>query len=177
MVDACKYVHISESLIDKKKQQSIYNLNYAVIECIFRDLGVKVIWYEDFDDLPVLIEEVFALKANAHIETGELLKQTESKIKEIQNIENKIQESIGTSWSDEGVWRFLSLKDQYGERYQNLINEVNDMLTELSNRADPSDFEVLQKIRNNFPTYNNSVVGYAELFTPWFNFVKKLLRI
>lgn len=83
---------------------------------------MKVIWYEDFDDLPVLIEEVFALKANAHIETGELHMQTESKIKEIQNIENKIQESIGTSWSDEGVWRFLSLKDQYGERYLTFLN-------------------------------------------------------
>lgn len=176
MLEACKYVHISESLIDKKKQQDIYSLNYTVIECIFRDLGVKVIWFEDFDDLPSLIEEVFGLEINAHLMTEDLLKQTESKIKEIQNVENEVQKVIGASWSDVGVLEFISLKDKYGEKYQNLINEVTDMLTELSNRVDSTDIEVLQKIRNNFPTYNNSISGYAELFTPWFNFVKSLLE-
>ena len=176
MLDACKYVHISGSLIDKKKQQDIYSLNYTVIECIFRDLGVKVIWFEDFDDLPSLIEEVFGLEINAHLMTEDLLKQTESKIKEIQNVENEVQKVIGSSWSDVGVLEFISLKDKYGEKYQNLINEVTDMLTELSNRVDSTDIEVLQKIRNNFPTYNNSISGYAELFTPWFNFVKSLLE-
>lgn len=176
MLDACKYVHISGSLIDKKKQQDIYSLNYTVIECIFRDLGVKVIWFEDFDDLPSLIEEVFGLEINAHLMTEDLLKQTESKIKEIQNVENEVQKVIGSSWSDVGVLEFISLKDKYGEKYQNLVNEVTDMLTELSNRVDTADIEVLQKIRNNFPTYNNSISGYAELFTPWFNFVKSLLE-
>lgn len=176
MLDACKYVHISGSLIDKKKQQDIYSLNYTVIECIFRDLGVKVIWFEDFDDLPSLIEEVFGLEINAHLMTEDLLKQTESKIKEIQNVEDEVQKVIGSSWSDVGVLEFISLKDKYGEKYQNLINEVTDMLTELSNRVDSTDIEVLQKIRNNFPTYNNSISGYAELFTPWFNFVKSLLE-
>lgn len=176
MLDACKYVHISGSLIDKKKQQDIYSLNYTVIECIFRDLGVKVIWFEDFDDLPSLIEEVFGLEINAHLMTEDLLKQTESKIKAIQDVENEVQKVIGSSWSDVGVLEFISLKDKYGEKYQNLINEVTDMLTELSNRVDSTDIEVLQKIRNNFPTYNNSISGYAELFTPWFNFVKSLLE-
>lgn len=176
MVDACKYVHISGSLIDKKKQQDIYSLNYTVIECIFRDLGVKVIWFEDFNDLPSLIEEVFGLETNAHLKTEDLLKQTESKIKAIQDVENEVQKVIGSSWSDVGVLEFISLKDKYGEKYQNLINEVTDMLTELSNRVDSTDIEVLQKIRNNFPTYNNSISGYAELFTPWFNFVKSLLE-
>ena len=176
MVDACKYVHISGSLIDKKKQHDIYSLNYTVIECIFRDLGVKVIWFEDFNDLPSLIEEVFGLESNAHLKTEDLLKQTESKIKEIQDVENEVQKVIGASWSDVGVLEFISLKDKYGEKYQNLINEVTDMLTELSNRVDSTDIEVLQKIRNNFPTYNNSISGYAELFTPWFNFVKSLLE-
>ena len=151
-------------------------MNYTVIECIFRDLGVKVIWFDDLNDLPPLIEEVFGLETNALLETGDLLNQTESKIKEIQNIENEVQRVIGSSWSDVGVLGFISLKDKYGEKYQNLVNEVTDMLTELSNRVDTADIEVLQKIRNNFPTYNNSISGYAELFTPWFNFVKSLLE-
>lgn len=176
MLDACKYVHISRSLIDKKIRKDIYSLNYTVIECIFRDLGVKVIWFDDFNDLPPLIEEVFGLETNALLETEDLLKQTESKIKEIQDIENEVQKVIGSSWSDVGVLGFISLKDKYGEKYQNLVNEVTDMLTELSNRVDAADIEVLQKIRNNFPTYNNSISGYAELFTPWFNFVKSLLE-
>lgn len=176
MLDACKYVHISRSLIDKKIRKDIYSLNYTVIECIFRDLGVKVIWFDDLNDLPPLIEEVFGLETNALLETGDLLNQTESRIKEIQNIENEVQRVIGSSWSDVGVLGFISLKDKYGEKYQNLVNEVTDMLTELSNRVDTADIEVLQKIRNNFPTYNNSISGYAELFTPWFNFVKSLLE-
>ena len=176
MVDACKYVHISGCLIDKKMRKNIYSLNYTVIECIFLGLGVKVIWFEDFDELPSLIEEVFGLETNTHLKTGDLLKQTESKIKEIQDIEKEVQKVIGSSWSDVGVLKFISLKDKYGEKYQNLINEVTDMLTGLSNRADSADKEVLQKIRNNFPVYNNSISGYAELFTPWFNFVKSLLE-
>lgn len=176
MLDACKYVHISRSLIDKKIRKDIYSLNYTVIECIFRDLGVKVIWFDDLNDLPPLIEEVFGLETNALLETEDLLNQTESKIKEIQDIENEVQRVIGSSWSDVGVLGFISLKDKYGEKYQNLVNEVTDMLTELSNRVDTADIKVLQKIRNNFPTYNNSISGYAELFTPWFNFVKSLLE-
>lgn len=32
---SCKYVHVSESLIDKTKQKEIYDLNYTVIESIF----------------------------------------------------------------------------------------------------------------------------------------------
>lgn len=176
MLDACKYVHISRSLIDKKIRKDIYSLNYTVIECIFRDLGVKVIWFDDLNDLPPLIEEVFGLETNALLETEDLLNQTESKIKEILDIENEVQRVIGSSWSDVGVLGFISLKDKYGEKYQNLVNEVTDMLTELSNRVDTADIEVLQKIRNNFPTYNNSISGYAELFTPWFNFVKSLLE-
>lgn len=40
----CRYVHVSGSLIDTTKQKEIYDLNYSVIESIFFDLGVNVIW-------------------------------------------------------------------------------------------------------------------------------------
>lgn len=57
--NTCKYVHVSKSLIDEKKQKEIYNLNYGVIERIFRELGVQVIWYEKYEDLPNLLARVF----------------------------------------------------------------------------------------------------------------------
>ena len=60
----CKYVHISESMIDKKKQNEIYDFNYRVIEEIFMKLGVRVIWFEEFDDLPVLVAKVFKIPFN-----------------------------------------------------------------------------------------------------------------
>ena len=60
---SCKYVHVSESLIDKKKQKEIYDLNYTVIESLFMELGVKVIWFEEFDELPELVAEVFELSS------------------------------------------------------------------------------------------------------------------
>ena len=63
----CKYVHISESLIDKKKQNEIYDLNYRVIEEIFMKLGVRVIWFEEFDDLPGLVAKVFKIPFNVAV--------------------------------------------------------------------------------------------------------------
>ena len=57
--DTCKYVQISERLIDKKKQSEIYALNYMVFENIYRQLGVNVIWYEDYSEIPTLLKKVF----------------------------------------------------------------------------------------------------------------------
>lgn len=54
-------MHVSESLIDKTKQKEIYDLNYTVIESIFLELGVQVIWFESFDELPSLVARVFGL--------------------------------------------------------------------------------------------------------------------
>lgn len=79
-------------------------MNYTVIECIFRDLGVKVIWFDDLNDLPPLIEEVFGLETNALLETEDLLNQTESKIKEIQDIEMRFKGSLDHLGLTLGFW-------------------------------------------------------------------------
>lgn len=60
--NSCRYIHVSESLIDKKKQADIYALNYGVLESMFNDLGVNVIWFEEFSELPGLIADIFNIK-------------------------------------------------------------------------------------------------------------------
>lgn len=178
MADMCKYVHVSESLIDKTKQKDIYNLNYTVIESIFRDLGVKVIWFEDFDEeLPRLVEDVFGLNTKAQIETSELLKQAEDKIKEMQSIEDGLQKFNPSSLTSENVANLFVYSRENGEKYRKLIVEVGDMLRELSSRIDTSDIENLRKIQSNIPEYNTHINGYSELYLPWFNFVKNLLKV
>lgn len=61
------------------------------MESIFRELGVKVIWYEDFDELPELIEKVFGLNVGKTSDDKSLIQQTESKIGEIQSIEDGLK--------------------------------------------------------------------------------------
>lgn len=175
MDKTCKYVHVSESLIDKKKQKSIYELNYAVIESIFRNLGVKVIWFEEFDDLPALVEKVFGLNSNVSVETSELLEKAGNYINEIEIIEKGLQE-FNNSLTSENIQKILTYVNENGEKYRKLISETGDMLTELSNRVDTSDINILRKLQNNIPTYNNNIGGYGELYLPWFNFLKNILK-
>lgn len=177
MADVCKYVHVSESLIDKKKQKTIYDLNYTVIECIFRELGVKVIWFEDFEEeLPHLIEEVFGLNTKTQIETSELLKLAETKIAEMRTIENGLKKFNLSSQTSENVANLFAYSKENGEKYRKLIIEVGDILRELSGRVNTSNIEILRKIQSNIPEYNTQISGYSELYLPWFNFVKKLLE-
>lgn len=87
--NACRFVKVPQSLLDKKKQKDIYDLNYTVIEKFFRQLGVNVIWFEKFNELPELIEAVFYVK---HIqgETERSLKlKAEQLIQKIEEIESK----------------------------------------------------------------------------------------
>lgn len=174
MDDVCKYVHVSESLIDKKKQKDIYSLNYTVLECMFRELGVKVIWYEDFDELPVLIENVFGLNAHVSMENDSLIKQVEYKQIEIRKIEDGLKCFNIANLTSEDVLKFLSYKRDNGERYRNLVSECGEILIELSNRI-KSDDEILLKMQNSIPVYGNNMNGYAEFYNMWLNFIKKLL--
>ena len=72
-------MHISESLIDKKKQSDIYMLNYGILEYIYSELGVKVIWFEDFDELPKLVAKVFNLNTYSEINNVDLIDLIEKK--------------------------------------------------------------------------------------------------
>lgn len=174
VADACKYMHVSESLIDKNKQKDIYTLNYSVLESIFRELGVKVIWYEDFDELPELIEKIFGLNIEKTSDDKSLIQLTESKIGEIQSIEDGLKGFSNSDQTSENVEKYIQYIHDNGEKYRNLISDVDDFLTELSNRL-KSDSKTLLKMLNNRPKYNNNMSGYAEFYSVWLNFIKKVI--
>ena len=174
VAEACKYMHVSESLIDKNKQKDIYTLNYSVLESIFRELGVKVIWYEDFDELPELIEKVFGLNVGKTSDDKSLIQQTESKIGEIQSIEDGLKGFSNSDQTNENVEKYIQYIHDNAEKYRNLISDVGDFLTELSNRV-KSDSKTLLKMLNNRPKYNNNMSGYAEFYSVWLNFIKKVI--
>lgn len=174
VAEACKYMHVSESLIDKKKQKDIYTLNYSVLESIFRELGVKVIWYEDFDELPELIEKVFGLNVWKTSDDKSLIQLTESKIGEIQSIEDGLKDFVNSDQTSENIMKYIQYIHDNAEKYRNLISDVGDLLTELSNRV-KSDSKTLLKMLNNRPKYNNNMNGYAEFYSVWLNFIKKVI--
>lgn len=130
----CKYVHVSESLIDKHKQKEIYDLNYSVIESIFRELGVIVIWFEDFDELPWLVAQVFGMTKYQTESTENLISQCDSRIKEIKSIESRIPSIDANSVTTNSIVSFIAYKNKYGEFYKNNVQDVGDMLNQLSDR-------------------------------------------
>ena len=180
----CKYVHISESLIDKKKQKEIYDLNYIVIENIFKELGVKVIWYEDHDDdLPDLVAKVFGMNGYKRIGDEELLRKCESKIQEIQEIEYHIPKADIATMTALSVIQFVRYKEEKGMLYKELITEVKEMLNELSNRIDFEKYigehneEDLRNLQNNVPKFDSNLMGFGTFYQVWYETVKSLLSI
>lgn len=174
VAEACKYMHVSESLIDKTKQKDIYTLNYSVLESIFRELGVKVIWYEEFDELPELVERVFGLNTHQTKETTDLIKEAEDKIAEIQNVEKDLTSFKDLELTKEKVKGYMSHIRGNAEKYKTLVSEVGDILTELSNRV-KSDKDTLLEMLNNRPMFNSNMSGYAEFYTIWLNYIKKVI--
>ena len=147
----CQYVQVSQSLIDKKKQKDIYNLNYIVLENIFRQLGVNVIWYENHDEIPHLIEEIFDITI------------TENQTKEVFE-----KNDIG-SYLD-----FLQYTKSYGKEYMLLVSECGDMLTELSNKV---HFETPKEVKDfiNNMSKLDILGGYGHFFKMWFDGIKDYL--
>lgn len=174
VAEACKYMHVSESLIDKTKQKDIYTLNYSVLESIFRELGVKVIWYEEFDELPELVERVFGLNTHKNKNASVLIKEAEDKIAEIQNVEKDLMSFKDLEQTKEKVMDYLSHIRDNAEKYKTLVSEVGDILTELSNRV-KSDKDTLLEMLNNRPMVYNNMSGYAEFYTIWLNYIKKVI--
>lgn len=180
----CKYVHVSESLIDQKKQKEIYDLNYTVIENIFKELGVRVIWYEDHEkDLPELVAKVFGMTGYKGISDKDLLSSCESKIQAIQEIENNIPKANIVSMSVVDVLLFVNYKEENGKKYKELITEVNEILNELSNRidfekiVDGKDEDSLRKLQNNVPKFDDNLTGFGAFYQAWYETTKSLLKI
>lgn len=173
---SCKYVHISKSLVDEKKQKEIYDLNYGVIESIFRDLGVQIIWYEDFDELPKLLSNVFELSKYKLKATDDLMSICKSKIDEIGTIERSVPIFNPASITIEDTIKFLNYKSKNGAKYRNLVEDVKEILNELSNRVKIDDLDTIYKLQKQIPSYNDSFSGFAAFFNIWYESVKLLLK-
>ena len=178
---SCKYVHVSECLIDKKKQKEIYDLNYMVIEQIYLELGVRVIWYEDFNELPKLVAEVFGLTRYQSVDTEHLVELCTQKIKEIKEIEDGQSKFYTMDRSNIDVEQFFEYKNEYSEIYKNRIAEVNDVLQELSERVDfkkiveEGDIKKIHKLQKQVPKFNDNLNGFGDYYEIWLETVKKLL--
>lgn len=175
---SCKYVHVSESLIDKKKQKEIYDLNYSVIESIFMELGVRVIWYEEYGELPELVAQVFGLSTYQYASNRDLVDICEVKIAEIQKIEKGMQIFNKKSLSDKDVADFWVYSAQNGTTYRELIHEVGDILNELSGRfslvdiAHPASGVDLYAFQKQVSKFDDNISGYGQFFKVWLDAVK-----
>ena len=62
-------------------------LNYGILEYIYSELGVKVIWFEDFDELPKLVAKVFNLNTYSEINNVDLIDLIEKKLIDLKSNE------------------------------------------------------------------------------------------
>lgn len=173
----CKYVHVSESLIDQKKQKEIYDLNYAVIESIFSELGVQVIWFEDFNELPELVAEVFGLQKYREQDFDTLIQQCGRKIEEIKEIEAGVPKANPATLSVQDVVVFLDYKAKHGADYRKAIDEAKDMLNDLTEKTKEKEYNYsdIVRLQNHVPNYNDNISGFGDFYTTWLEAIKSLL--
>lgn len=171
---SCKYVHVSESLIDKNKQKEIYNFNYLIIENIFRDLGVHVIWYEDYDELPNLINRVFELSSTES--SKNLIAEARKKIGTIKEIEANMPKFNVVDIGIQNIISTIEYTEQHKEKYKQLIMDVRSILNELTSRIPTGSIQDKMRIQNNIPTYNNVISGFSELYDEWLSSIEKILK-
>lgn len=170
----CQYVQVSQSLIDKKKQKDIYNLNYIVLENIFRQLGVNVIWYENHDEIPNLIEEIFDISITQN-QTKEILsKDIEVAIQRIDEIESNVPKYDFKKKDIGSYLNLLRYTQSYGKKYMLLISECGDMLTELSKKNHFETPEEVKEFISNMSKLDN-LGGYGHFFKMWFDGIKDYL--
>jgi len=170
----CQFVQVSQSLVDKKKQKDIYLLNYTVLENIYRQLGLNVIWYEDHDELPGLIERVFGVDRIQQKSDDELKQKAEELIQAIEKIEKNAPEFNPATLSWEDNVNALLYYQQYGNEYKTLVHDCGDVLQELSNRIDYTVPENITKLINDSGKYEN-LSGYGEFYRTWFESIKETI--
>lgn len=170
----CQYVQVSQSLVDKKKQKDIYLLNYTVLENIYRQLGVNVIWYEDHNELPGLIERVFGVDRIQQKSDEELKQKAEELIQAIEKIEKNVPEFNPATLSLEDNVKAFLYYQQYGNEYKTLVHDCGDVLQELSNRIDYTVPENITKLVNDSSKYEN-LSGYGDLYRKWFESIRVVI--
>lgn len=73
------------------------------------------------------------------------------------------------------IVKFIEYKSKNGTEYKGLINDVKDMLNELSERVKIEDVETIQKLQKQIPSYNDSFSGFASFYSLWLDCVKTCL--
>lgn len=171
----CQYVQVSQSLIDKKKQEDIYRLNYSVLENIYRQLGVNIIWYENHDEIPELIERIFDVRTIQKDSQEALCHEIEDAIQKIEEVESKVPKFDSTKPQLEDYVKVLSYTNLHVKDYKILISECGDMLTTLSKKV---QFEIPEGVKgaiNNISKIDNTN-GYGQFYKAWYNEVNKFLN-
>ena len=170
---SCKFVHVSQSLIDKKKQKDIYDINYTVLENIYRQLGVNVIWYESHNEIPGLIEQIFDVRKIQNETSEQLIQKADKLIHRIKDIESKAPKFNPSNIILDDYINFLTYSQAYGDEYKSLIVECGDILHELSNRIDFTVPENLIKIAKDAKKYDD-LSGYGDLYGKWYDSIKSI---
>ena len=145
-----------------------------VLENIFRQLGVNVIWYENHDEIPHLIEEIFDITITENQTKEVLNKDIETAIQRINKIESNIPK-YDFEKNDIGSYlNFLRYTKSYGKEYMLLVSECGDMLTELSNKV---HFETPKEVKDfiNNMSKLDILGGYGHFFKMWFDGIKDYL--
>ena len=169
----CKYVCVSESLIDKKKQKEIYDLNYAVIESIFGELGVNVIWYEKYDELPGLVAQVFNLNQYEEMGKKDLISLCDNTNKEIKTIEEFVK-SNDKNVSIMVTYYLLKSARERASDYKQKISEATDMLNVLSEGIDweKKGSELMKMVQEKEPINSKVLNGWGDFFQYWLDNIK-----
>ena len=173
--NACRFVKVPQSLLDRKKQKDIYDLNYTVMEKIFRQLGVNVIWFEDFKELPRLVEDVFCVKQIQGETVDSLLLKAEQLIQKIEDIESKAPKFNVATMNLVDYINYLNYSQTYGNEYRTSVIDCGEILQELSNRKEFELPENIAKLVANNGKFDN-LSGYGDLYKKWYECIKEILN-
>ena len=169
---SCQFMQVSQSLVDKKKQKDIYDINYTVLENIYRQLGVNVIWYENHDDLPGLIEQIFDVRKIQKEPSEKLLQKADEQVGRICEIESKAPNFNPVNLKLEDYINYLTYSQTYGDEYRSLIVSCSDILQELSKRIDYTVPTNIMKLAKSLKKYEN-LSGYGDLYKIWYDSIKE----
>lgn len=135
-------------------------MNNATLNSIYRDLGINIIWYEDYHELPELISKVFGLGYKS-IYTDKLLDKARDYIIKIKNIEEELSKYNSVNTDPKVTLEFMAYSKNNSKKYQTLISDVDNILQVLQSRI-PNNINTVMKFHSmEVPDYSNSN-GYGD---------------
>lgn len=174
--NTCKYVHVSGSLIDKAKQKEIYDLNYAVIDRIFNELGVNVIWYEEHDELPELVAKVFGVSQYESMDKHELISLCENKIEDIKKQEKEL---FSSDMDNQDAFKLFMMMRTVRDRvntYWFNVSETQDMLGVLTNGINVDEISKEWEGQKKTPGFGDNIERFGDFFTILLDKVKEFYK-